>query len=95
MACAARLKPRTVVEFGCNDGVLLAPLEKLGVKAIGVDISKNITDLARSKGLDVIAGYFNSDVALNILERVGPVDVVTGSNAFAHNDYPEQILKGG
>jgi methylation protein EvaC len=88
-----RLKPRTVVEFGCNDGVLLAPLEKLGVKAIGVDISKNITDLARSKGLDVIAGYFNSDVALNILERVGPVDVVTGSNAFAHNDYPEQILK--
>ena len=90
---SGRLKPKTVVEFGCNDGVLLAPLEKAGIKAIGVDVSKNITDLARSKGLDVITGYFNSDVARSIRERVGPVDVVTGSNAFAHNDHPEYILE--
>src|SRR5437867_514184 len=39
------LHPRCVVEFGCNDGILLAPLEQLGIKACGVDISKNITDI--------------------------------------------------
>ena len=78
---------------GCNDGVLLAPLEKLGIKAIGVDVSKNITDLARKKGLDVVTGYFDPDVARSIRERVGRVDVVTGSNTFAHNDHPEYILE--
>ncbi len=87
-----RLHPKKVVEFGCNDGVLLAPLQKAGVHAIGVDISQNITDLARTKGLDVITGFFDVDVAKKIVDRTGPVDVVTGSNAFAHNDSPEQIL---
>ena len=86
-------KPKTVVEFGCNDGVLLLPLEKLGIKAIGVDISSNITALARNKGLDVITGHFDLEVARNIYERVGKVDVVTGSNTFAHNDQPEKILE--
>jgi SAM-dependent methyltransferase len=90
---SARLKPRTVVEFGCNDGVLLAPLEKAGIKAVGVDVSKNITELARGKGLNVIAGYFDSATAAIIRERFGPADVVTGSNAFAHNDHPEYILE--
>lgn len=87
------LHPKTVVEFGCNDGVLLEPLTKLGIQAIGIDVSQNITDIARAKGLEVIAGYFNADVARSIRKRVGPVDVVTGSNAFAHNDNPVEILE--
>ncbi len=90
---AARLKPGKVVEFGCNDGVLLEPLTRAGIQAIGVDVSQNITEIARSKGLDVIAGYFNTGVARAIRKRVGAVDVVTGSNAFAHNDNPDSILE--
>ncbi len=88
-----KLQPRLVVEFGCNDGVLLAPLNRRGVHAIGVDISGNITEMARAKGLDVVTGYFNVDIARQIVARVGPADVVTGSNAFAHNDQPELILE--
>jgi SAM-dependent methyltransferase len=88
-----RLKPRSVVEFGCNDGILLTPLQNAGVKAVGVDVSRNITELARKQGLDVVTGYFNVDVARAIRDRVGPVDVVTGSNAFAHNDSPGYILE--
>jgi hypothetical protein len=87
------LQPRKVVEFGCNDGVLLQPLAARGVTAVGVDISNNITDLAREKGLKVITGYFNLDVAEQIRSEIGPVDVVTGSNAFAHNEHPERILE--
>jgi SAM-dependent methyltransferase len=89
----AKLKPKLVVEFGCNDGVLLEPLQRLGVKAVGVDVSRNIADIASAKGLDVISGYFDADVALHIRQRFGPADVVTGSNAFAHNDSPERILE--
>jgi SAM-dependent methyltransferase len=88
-----RLHPRKVVEFGCNDGVLLAPLQKAGVQAIGIDISENIAEMARAKGLDAVTGYFDQDVARQIADRTGPVDVVTGSNAFAHNDEPKRILE--
>lgn len=87
-----RLDPGKVVEFGCNDGVLLAPLQKAGVQAVGVDISENITEIARANGLDAVTGYFDTELARGIADRIGPVDVVTGSNAFAHNDEPERIL---
>ncbi len=89
-----RFSPRTVVEFGANDGVLVAPLGQLGVKAVGVDISGNITAMARGKGLDIVTGYFNPDTAASLRERLGPVDIVTGSNAFAHNEKPGLILEG-
>jgi SAM-dependent methyltransferase len=91
---AKGLTPTKVFEFGCNDGVLLAPLERLGIIAKGVDISKNITELARSKGLDVTTGYFDEKTARSFVEKHGHADVVTGSNAFAHNDYPERVLRG-
>lgn len=88
-----RFKPSLVVEFGCNDGILLEPLQKLGVRTCGVDVSQNIGDIARGKGLDVVTGYFDEPTAAAIEARLGRADVVTGSNAFAHNDRPDVILK--
>jgi len=85
--------PKFVVEFGCNDGILLRPLEKLGIKAVGVDVSENITEIARENGLEVITGYFDLETVKQIERKVGQADVVTGSNAFAHNDKPEIILE--
>lgn len=88
-----KFHPKCVVEFGCNDGVLLAPLTALGISATGVDPSENITDLAKSKGHSVVCDYFNEKVALELRERLGPVDIVSGSNCFPHNDQPEPILR--
>ncbi len=88
-----KLAPEFVVEFGCNDGILLKPLEQLGVKTCGVDVSDNITQIARNNGLDALTGYFDETVAESIKQRSGQADVITGSNAFAHNDKPEKILK--
>ena len=87
-----KLAPEFVVEFGCNDGILLKPLAQLGVKTCGVDVSENITQIARDNGLDVLSGYFDETVAESIKKRLGRADVITGSNAFAHNDKPEKIL---
>lgn len=86
------LQPSTVVEFGSNDGVLLGPLSRLGIRAVGIDISENITAIARARGHDVVTGYFDARTAETLRSRLGPVDVVTGSNAFAHNDRPDVIL---
>ena len=88
-----KLAPNFVVEFGCNDGILLKPLAQLGIKACGVDVSQNITEMARDKGLDVVTGHFDESTADVIKQRLGQTDVVTGSNTFAHNDKPEIILK--
>lgn len=82
-----------VFEFGCNDGILLKELGLIGLKGTGIDISENITEIARSKGLDVVTGYFDRRHADSIFESHGKFDVVTGSNAFAHNANPDEILK--
>lgn len=87
-----RFRPKQVAEFGCNDGVLLRPLEKFGVEGWGVDISENIGEIARSEGLNVVTGFFDRDMAMGLRESIGPVDLVTGSNAFAHNEDPGEIL---
>ena len=88
-----KYNPKFVVEFGCNDGVLLKQFEHLGIKNCGIDVSENITEIARNDGLDVITGYFDEPTAELIKKRLGLADLVTGSNAFAHNDQPEIILK--
>jgi SAM-dependent methyltransferase len=85
--------PDLVIEFGCNDGVLLEPLKRYGIKCVGVDISQNITELARGKGLNAITGYFNVEMARDIRRQYGAADIVTGSNAFPHNDNPGNILE--
>lgn len=61
-----RFDPKRVVEFGSNDGILLLPLKKLGIESIGVDISKNITEIAKNKGLNAIQGFFDEPMALKI-----------------------------
>ena len=43
-----------VLDIGSNDGILLAPLKKLGIKAIGVDPSINVGKIANKKGLKTI-----------------------------------------
>ncbi len=74
-----------ILEFGSNDGVLLAQLRTLGFPAVGVDASDNVAEMARKKGLDVRTGFMTVD----LLKReglVGQFDLVTCSNVFAHID---------
>ena len=90
-----RFSPATVVEFGANDGTLVAALGERGIRAIGVDLADNITEMAREQGREVLTGSFSADLAGELTERAGgPVDLVTGSNVFAHNDDPAAILEG-
>jgi SAM-dependent methyltransferase len=74
--------------------VLLDPLGKLGIKAVGIDPSGNITDLGRSRGHEIITGYFGIQTAEEIVAKYGQFDLVTGSNVFAHNNEPGKILEG-
>jgi SAM-dependent methyltransferase len=87
-----RFNPASVLDVGCNDGVLLAPLNKYGIQTFGLDISKNITQKARDKGLNVFnlrLGMENIDL---IKSSIGTVDIITSSNAFPHNDKPHDFI---
>lgn len=83
-----------LVEFGCNDGVLLSPLGELGVRAVGVDAAENVVELARGKGLDVRHGFFGGDLGSRLREELGPARVITSSNCFAHIDDLDNVLRG-
>jgi SAM-dependent methyltransferase len=88
-----RFAPQAVVEFGANDGTLVAALAERGVLAVGVDLSANVTEMGRAEGRDLITGAFASEIVPQLRERFDAADVVTGSNVFAHNDDPHAIVE--
>lgn len=83
-----------VVEIGSNDGILLKPLQALGVKCIGVDPASNVTRTAAVEGLETINDFFSEDVSMRILEKTGPADLILASNSFAHIDDMEEVMRG-
>jgi SAM-dependent methyltransferase len=83
---AARLPAgASVLEFGCNDGVLLERLARRGFDCTGVDASDNVASLARAKGLDVRTGFL-TEAFVAEQNLTGRFDAVTCSNVFAHID---------
>ena len=81
------IEPRsaTVLEFGCNDGVLLEPLKRIGVKnLIGVDPATNILNSIDIEGVNLINDFFTEKVAQDVVERFGNIDLIVANNVFAH-----------
>jgi len=83
-----------LVEIGCNDGVLLYPLKKLGVKVLGIDAAENVVQLTNQRGLNVIHGFFGLTIADAIVKKHGRADVITASNVFAHIDDLDSVMQG-
>ena len=75
----------TILEFGCNDGVLLTPLADLNVGTlIGVDPASNVVSKVNDDRIVAINSYFDEKCALNIFDKFGPVDLILANNVFAH-----------
>lgn len=87
-------KDSFVVEIGSNDGVLLEPLTKMGIKVLGVDPSSNIAKIANDKGLNTIVDYFNLKTAKNILKKHGRADAILANNVLAHIDDMNEVFNG-
>lgn len=83
-----------VVEIGCNDGVLLKPLQDQGLRALGVEAAANVAEVARGRGLDVQVGFFDAELADRIRREHGPASVVVASNVFAHIDDMDTVVRG-
>jgi methylation protein EvaC len=78
-------KNATVLEFGCNDGVLLKPLADNGIRTvIGVDPAKNVLATINDPRVRLINDFFTEEVADNIIEQYGHVDLIMANNVYAH-----------
>ena len=82
-----------ILEIGCNDGVLLEPLNSLGANVEGVDPAKNIVKLAKDKGLKVYEEYFN-DETFGGEEFKDKYDLVLSNNTFAHIPDIQSVVRG-
>jgi SAM-dependent methyltransferase len=87
-------KDQLVVEFGCNDGILLLPLQQAGARVIGVDPSDVAREASKQHGFSLYNDYFDSNIAAKILDANGPAHIVTANNTFAHNDNIHALMQG-
>lgn len=74
-----------ILEFGCNDGVLLRPLADQGNRTvIGVDPAKNVINSIDDPRLTLINGFFTEEVADSIVSKYGKLDMIMANNVYAH-----------
>lgn len=83
-----------VVEFGCNDGILMRPLRAAGARVVGVDPSDVALRASREDGWPLVQAYFDESSAARVKAEHGPARIVTGNNVFAHVDDLHAIVRG-
>src|SRR6185295_6927981 len=82
-----------VVDIGSNDGILLKPLKEMGVKAIGVEPSINVSKIANDQGLETLCSFFDMDSAAKIEKTYGKASVIVASSVFTHLENPHDFIE--
>lgn len=82
-----------VIDIGSNDGILLKPLKRKKVRAIGVDPSINVGKIANDRGLLTYIGFFNKKIVKKILEKFPKPDAIVASSVITHIEKPQEFAK--
>lgn len=77
-----------VVEIGSNDGYLIGQFSNDKTKAIGIDSSAAMCDIAKERGVETINELFSKDVAAALEIAEGPASVIIANNVFNHANDP-------
>lgn len=83
-----------VVDIGSNDGILLEPFKKQGMRVVGIEPAKNIARVAERKGIPTVAEFFSTKLARTLVNKYGQADLMTGTNVFAHIDNLDEVIEG-
>ena len=73
-----------VVEIGSNDGLFISFFANTGVRCLGVDPAKNLSELAASRGITTVVSFFGSDLAKQIVRDHGKAKLVIANFMFAN-----------
>ena len=89
------LKPEELaVEIGNNDGGMVHYLNDLGYKHVGIDPSKNVSDIAISKGVTMINDFFGDEIASKVKKEFGEAKVFLAANTLAHIPDIKSVFSG-
>jgi methylation protein EvaC len=83
-----------VVEIGCNDGILLQNFTANNVPCLGIEPSKNVAGVSRSKGINVLTEFFDNQLAKKILSKYQKADAILSANVMCHIPYMDSIFQG-
>ena len=77
-------KKATIIEIGCNDGIFIQNFVSEQFNAIGLEPSKNVADIAESKGITIINDFLTDEVANNVIAEYGKADYIVAANVICH-----------
>ena len=83
-----------VVEVGSNDGILLQNFIMNDIPCLGVEPSKNVAQVAREKGIEVINEFFDQLLAEKIVQSHQKADAILSANVMCHIPYMHSIYNG-
>ncbi len=83
-----------VMEIASNDGYLLQFFKQKQIPCLGVEPSKNTSQAARQKGIEVITEFFNAGLAEQLVRKDLKADLILGINVLAHVPDINSFVKG-
>ena len=86
--------PPYVVEIASNDGTFLKRFIENGCKVLGVDPAKNIAELAIKNGVPTNANFFTVELAKQLVNKDGEVDIVIARNVIPHVKEIHSVIEG-
>jgi methylation protein EvaC len=87
-------KSSFVVEIGSNDGIMLQNFLNEEIPCLGVEPSKNVAEVARQKGIDVVTEFFDLGLSEKIIQSHGKADAILSANVMCHIPYMHSIYEG-
>jgi len=82
-----------VLDIGCNDGIILDTYPGDFNRRVGVEPSK-VGAMAENKGHKIYRTFFDRGTAQKILDKEGPMKIITATNVFAHIDDIHSVAEG-
>jgi methylation protein EvaC len=87
-------KSSFVVEIGSNDGIMLQNFINDEIPCLGVEPSKNVAEVARQKGIEVVTEFFDLGLSEKIVQSYGKADAILSANVMCHIPYMHSIYGG-
>ena len=81
-----------IVDIGSNDGTFLKFFQNKGMRVLGIDPSRYISEKANESGVPTLCDYFTTDLARTIRAEHGAADVITANRVIANVDNLAEMM---
>jgi len=73
-----------VMEIASNDGYLLAQMQAVGPRVLGIEPAGKVAQIARDKGVPTVSEFFGLETAEKLVAEHGRPRLVAANNVMAH-----------